>query len=105
MGRMTSNTPGSDDGRDPADPGRHLGRPSGQQHYGHPYGRAPQGAGTTLSAVYRFILVWLTMALILWFGSRMFGFERGNLGVAVVSLLVSLAAALGLTAWLRRRGT
>lgn len=101
MGRMTSNTPGPDDGRDlPGD-----GRSSGQQHYGHPYGRAPQGAGKTLSAVYRFILVWLTMALILWFGSRMFDVERGNLAVAVVSLVVSLAAAIGLTAWLRRRGT
>lgn len=97
---MTSNTPGPDDGRDlPED-----GRPSSQQHYGHPYGRAPQGAGKTLSAVYRFILVWLTMALILWFGSRMLGFERGEVGVAVVSIVVSLAAAIGLTAWLRRRG-
>lgn len=89
MGRMTSSTPGPDDG---------------QQHYGHPYGRAPRSGGGTLSAVYRFVLVWLTMALILWFGTRMLGFERGDVGVAVVSLLVSLAAAVGLTAWLRRRG-
>ncbi len=99
MGRMTYPTPGHDDGRDlPAD-----GRSSGQQHYGHPYGRAPQGAGTTLAAVYRFVLVWLTMALILWFGSRMLGFERGDVVVAVVSLVVSLAAAIGVTAWLKNR--
>lgn len=89
MERMTSSTPGPDDG---------------QQHYGHPYGRAPQGAGSALSAVYRFILVWLVTALILWFGSRMFGFERGDVAVAVVSLVVSLAAAVGITSWLKRRG-
>ncbi|MGM7671108.1 hypothetical protein [Microbacterium sp. A93] len=97
---MTSNTPGPDGGRDLPE----EGHPSGQQHYGHPYGRAPQGAGKTLGSVYRFILVWLTMALILWFGSRMFGFERGDVVVAVVSLVVSLAAAIGFTAWLRMRG-
>lgn len=97
---MTSNTPEPRDGR----PLPQGDDPSGQQHYGHPYGRAPQGAGKTLGAVYRFVLVWLTMALILWFGSRMFGFERADVGVAVVSLVVSLAAAIGLTTWLRRRG-
>lgn len=100
MGSMTSNTPEPREDRHPSEDGH----PSSQQHYGHPYGRAPQGAGKTLSAVYRFILVWLTMALILWFGSRMLGFERGEVGVAVVSIVVSLAAAIGLTAWLRRRG-
>lgn len=86
---MTPNAPQPDDG---------------QESYGHPYGRAPQGGGRTLSAVYRFILVWLTTALILWFGSRMFGFERGDVAVAVVSLVVSLAAAIGITSWLKRRG-
>ena len=40
---------------------------------------------------------------IMWFGSRLFGFERGDTGAAVVSLVVSLAAAIAITAWARRR--
>ena len=86
--------------RSPAHP---YGHPYGQTH-GHLFGDAPQGAGTRLGSVYRFVLVWLTMTLILWFTTRLLGFERGDVAVAVVCLVVSLAAAVGLTAWLRRRG-
>jgi hypothetical protein len=74
--------------------------------YGRLYGRAPRtgGAGrNTLSTVYTFVLVWTTTALIMWFGSRLFGFERGDVGVAVVSLVCSLAAAIAITVWARRR--
>ncbi|HRO92663.1 MULTISPECIES: hypothetical protein [Micrococcaceae] len=74
--------------------------------YGRLYGRAPRtgGAGaSTLSTVYTFVLVWMTTALIMWFGSRLFGFERGDVTVAVVSLACSLAAAIAITAWVRRR--
>lgn len=74
-----------------------------QQHYGHPYGQAPTGGTSALGRVYTFVLIWLTTALIMWFGTRMFGFERGDIGAAVISLVVSLAAAIGITAWLRRR--
>ena len=100
MGRMTSDRPDRPNGQRH---GQTPGRPY-DPSYGHPYGRAPQGAGTTLSAVYRFVLVWLTMALILWFGTRLLGIDRGDVVVAVVSLVLSLAATVGLTAWLRRRG-
>jgi hypothetical protein len=76
--------------------------------YGRLYGRAPRaggsgGPGSTLSTVYTFVLVWATTALIMWFGSRLFGFERGDIGAAVVSLVVSLVAAIAITAWARRR--
>jgi uncharacterized membrane protein len=73
--------------------------------YGRLYGRAPRvgGSGSTLSTVYTFVLVWVTTALIAWFGSRLFGFERGDVGVAVVSLVASLAAAIAITVWARRR--
>lgn len=74
-----------------------------QQSYGHPYGKAPTGGSTPLGRVYSFVLIWLTTALIMWFGTRWLGFERGDVGAAVVSLVVSLAAAIGITAWLRRR--
>jgi hypothetical protein len=71
--------------------------------YGRLYGRAPRAGGRTLSTVYTFVLVWATTALIMWFGSRLLGFERGDIGAAVVSLVVSLAAAIAITAWARRR--
>lgn len=76
--------------------------------YGRLYGRAPRpggsgGSGGTLSTVYTFVLVWLTTALIMWFGTRLLGFERGDVGAAVVSLVLSLAAAIGITVWARRR--
>lgn len=74
-----------------------------QQNYGHPYGQAPTGGTSPLGRIYTFVLIWLTTALIMWFGTRMFGFERGDIGAAVISLGVSLAAAIGITAWLRRR--
>lgn len=74
--------------------------------YGRLYGRAPRtggAGGNTLSAVYTFVLVWCTTALIMWFGSLLLGFERGDVGAAVVSLVCSLAAAIAITAWVRRR--
>lgn len=71
--------------------------------YGRLYGRAPRAGGRTLSTVYTFVLVWATTALIMWFGTRLFGFERGDIGAAVVSLVVSLAAAIAITVWARRR--
>ncbi|MDI3330721.1 MAG: hypothetical protein QJR09_08295 [Micrococcus sp.] len=76
--------------------------------YGRLYGRAPRPggpgrSGAALSTVYTFVLVWVTTALIMWFGSRLLGFERGDIGAAVVSLVVSLAAAIAITAWARRR--
>ncbi|QCU77328.1 hypothetical protein E7744_03185 [Citricoccus sp. SGAir0253] len=72
---------------------------------GRLYGRAPRPGGrpTRLSAVYTFVLVWFTTALIMGFGTRLLGFERGHLGAAVTSLAVSLVAAVALTAWARRR--
>lgn len=117
MGSMTSNHPGPDDGRHlPEHRGRHEGQdPSGQeygqQQYGHPYGRAPRligsggsGGSGLLRTIYTFVIVWLTCAVIMWFGTRMLGFERGDLGAAVVSLIASLAAAVAVTVWATRRG-
>lgn len=123
MGSMTSNNPGPDDGRHlPEHRGRPEGQgPSGPQHgrhqdgqqqYGHPYGRAPRlpgsggsvGSGKLLRTIYTFVIVWLTCAVIMWFGTRMLGFERGDLGAAVVSLVVSLAGAIAVTVWATRRG-
>lgn len=117
MGSMTSNNPGPDDGRHLPE---HRGRPEeqgpdrheqeyGQQQYGHPYGRAPRlagsgGSGKHLRTIYTFVIVWLTCAVIMWFGTRMLGFERGDLGAAVVSLIASLAAAVTVTVWATRRG-
>lgn len=74
-----------------------------QQNYGHPYGKAPTAGRSPLGRVYTFLMIWVTTALIMWFATRMFGFERGDIGAALVSLVVSLAAAIGITAWLRRR--
>ena len=71
--------------------------------YGRLYGRAPRAGGRTLSALYTFVLVWFTTALIMRFGTRLLGFERGHTGAAVVSLVVSLAAAIAITAWVRSR--
>lgn len=89
------------------DPRDEQGHQQGHQDYayGRLYGRAPRagGSGATLSTVYTFILVWFTTALIMWFGTRLFGVERGDLGAAVVSLVVSLAAAIAITSWARRR--
>ncbi|MFB9071972.1 hypothetical protein ACFFX0_12455 [Citricoccus parietis] len=115
MGSMTSNHPGPDDGRHlPEHRGRPEGQDSsgqeyGQQQYGHPYGRAPRlagsgGSGNLLRTIYTFVIVWLTCAVIMWFGTRMLGFERGDLGAAVVSLIASLAAAVAVTVWATRRG-
>ncbi|GAA1129911.1 hypothetical protein [Citricoccus alkalitolerans] len=117
---MTSNNPGPDDGRHLPE---HRVRPEEQspdrqqqaheqQQYGHPYGRAPRlpgsggsaDSGTLLRTVYTFVIVWLTCAVIMWFGTRMLGFERGDLGAAVVSLVVSLAGAIAVTVWATRRG-
>lgn len=77
---------------------------SSQQSYGHPYGKAPTGGNTLLGRVYTFLGVWMTTALIMFFGGRMLGFGRGDVGYAVIALVVSLVAALGIVAWLRRRG-
>ncbi|WP_313816073.1 hypothetical protein [Citricoccus sp.] len=112
---MTSQHPGPDDGRHLPE---HGGRPgeqgpdghdNGQQQYGHPYGRAPRlagsgGSGKHLRTVYTFVIVWLTCAVIMWFGTRLLGFERGDVGAAVVSLVASLAGALAVTVWATRRG-
>jgi hypothetical protein len=78
---MTSPQPGPDDGRHLPE---HRGRPgeqgpdgheSGQQQYGHPYGRAPRlagsgGSGKLLRTTYTFVIVWLTCAVIMWFGTN-----------------------------------
>ncbi|NUL45990.1 hypothetical protein F7P69_12415 [Cellulosimicrobium funkei] len=117
---MTSNKPGPDDGQHRPE---HRGRPEeqgtdrqaqeyGQQQYGHPYGRAPRipgsggsrDSGRLLRTTYTFVIVWLTCALIMWYGTRLLGFERGDLGPAVVSLVASLAAAIAVTVWATRRG-
>lgn len=88
-------------GPDPRDPQGHQ-----DYAYGRLYGRAPRtrgAGGRTLSGAYTFVLVWATTALIMWFGTRLLGFERGDIGAAVVSLVVSLAAAIAITAWARSR--
>lgn len=101
---MSTPDPSAPDPNDLRSPYGSPGQPwAEQQSYGHPYGKAPAGTGSTLSRVYSFLMIWLTTALIMWFSSRLFGFERGDIGAAVVSLVVSLVAAIGITAWLRRR--
>ncbi|MFC7401254.1 hypothetical protein [Citricoccus sp. GCM10030269] len=75
--------------------------------YGRLYGRAPRMGGTkrgsVLSTVYTFVLVWLGAAVFMFFGSRLLGIERGDVGAAVVALIASLAAAIAVTVWIRKR--
>lgn len=74
--------------------------------FGRLYGRAPRTGGGNdqwVRTTYTFVLVWFVCALIMWYGSRMFGFERGDIGAAVVSLVVSLVAAVIIVTAVRRR--
>lgn len=103
---MSSPSPGPNDESPDRTP-----RPDQQDYaYGRLYGRAPRsggsggsGGGPGLRTVYTFVLVWATTALIMWYGSRLLGFGRGDIGAAVVSFVVSLIAAIVITAWARNR--
>jgi hypothetical protein len=101
---MTSNRPDPDDEVPDLAYGRFYGRAPGGEPAGGSPGRSGGGLGSGLRTTYTFVLVWATTALIMWFGTRMFGFERGDVGAATVSLVVSLCAAIAITVWSRRRG-
>jgi hypothetical protein len=102
-GGMTSNRPDPDDEVPDLAYGRLYGRaPSGDPTRGG--SGSGGGPGRGLRTAYTFVLVWATTALIVWFTTVLFGAERGDTGAAVLTLVVSLAAAVAITAWSRRRG-